>query len=148
MTAGNVSVHQRIVCTYTLCVLLGCILAFDAIAAATNARMPAETILDIGTLLRFLAGVLLAFIAYWTRGIEKRVENGEHELKQQATQISLLREQIIRDYHTKHEIEKMGVSVNNGIERLNRRLDMLVRPTHVRRQDEEHGDGWLDRGQG
>lgn len=137
--------RKQLVCTYTLCVSLGALLAFDALAATSAVRMPSESFLDLGTLLRFLAGVLLAFIAYWTRGIEKRVESSEHELKQQQTQISLMREQMLRDYITKHEIEKMHISIKESMDRMNDRLDYIIQPGPRRQNDDRSSSGYTHR---
>jgi hypothetical protein len=143
-TGKGSAFKKQLVCTYTLCVTLGALLAFDALAAS-NVRMPSESFLDLGTLLRFLAGVLLAFIAYWTRGIEKRVENAEHELKQQQTQISLMREQMLRDYITKHEIEKMHISIKESMDRMNDRLDYIIQPGPRRQNDDRGSSGYTHR---
>lgn len=129
-----------------MCVLLAGCLAFDALAQASNAQMPTNNVLDLGNLVRFLGGILLAFIAYWTRGIEKRVEATEHEQKQLQTQITLLREQMLRDYMTKHEIEKLTHEMKRATDGINSRLDFLISPTHRRRHDEASDASYLDRG--
>lgn len=139
--------HRRIVCTYTACVALAGCLVFDALAAA-GPQINTANFLDLGTLLRFLAGVLLAFIAYWTRGIEKRVENCEHELKQQQTQITLLREQMLREYLTKHELEKMHISIKESMDRMNDRLDFIIQPGQRRHGDDRSSSGYTHRDQG
>jgi hypothetical protein len=120
---------------------------FDALASA-GPQIDTANFLDLGTLLRFLAGVLLAFIAYWTRGIEKRVENTEHELKQQQTQITLLREQMLREYLTKHELEKMHISIKESMDRMNDRLDFIIQPGQRRHGDDRNSSGYTHRDQG
>lgn len=129
-----------------MCVLLAACIAFDALAQASNAQMPASNPLDLGNLVRFLGGILLAFIAYWTRGIEKRVESLEHEQKQLQTQITLLREQMLRDYMTKHEIEKLTHEMKRATDGINARLDFLIRPGQRRHHDEPGDASYLERG--
>jgi hypothetical protein len=92
-----------------------------------------------------LGGILLAFIAYWTRGIEKRTEGNEHEIKQLQTQITLMREQMLRDYMTKHEIEKFSNKVTESLDRMNDRLDYLIQPGPRRSGDRRDDAGYTHR---
>lgn len=117
---------------------------FDAAAQAQQAQAPAEPF-DINFWVRTLLGILLAFIAYWTRGLEKRVELLEHENKNVNSQIGMIREGMLRDYHTKRDTEKHWESVDTRLQHISDRLDFISRPQHRRSDDPPENKDWSRR---
>lgn len=135
--------ERRFVCLYTICVAAAGMLFADVALAQTG---PAPQQLDLGFLLRTLLGILIAIIAYYTRGVEKRVELTEHEIKQLNSQIGLLREQIYRDYESKSEMNRRWDHIEESLQGIRSRLDYMSRPQHRRSDDVD--DGGADRRSG
>lgn len=136
---------KHAICLYTACVAAAGMLMFDAAAQVQQAQAAAEAPFDINFWVRTLLGILLAFIAYWTRGLEKRVELLEHENKNINSAIGMMRENMLREYHTKRDIEKHWESVDAKLEHIQTRLDYMSRPQHRRSDDKEEERGWLER---
>jgi hypothetical protein len=126
------------ICIYTMCVACAGVLFADAAMAATAQEVPQ---LNTDFWVRTLLGILLAFIAYYTRGIEKRVELAEHEFKNINSQIGMIRESMYRDYHNKQEIERHWEQVQASLEHISNRLDFMSRPALRRADDEENDNG-------
>jgi hypothetical protein len=121
-----------------MCVACAGILFADAAMAATTQEVPQ---LNTDFWVRTLLGILLAFIAYYTRGIEKRVEMSEHEIKNINSQIGMIRESMYRDYHNKQEIEKHWEHVQASLQHISDRLDYMSRPSRTRESDDEGDTG-------
>jgi len=114
---------RGIVCIYTMSVAAAGVLFADAALAATT-TVPSELNTDFWV--RTLLGVLLAFIAYYTRGIENRVKLTEYEIKQVNTSIGMIRESMYRDYHNKQDIEKHWEQVQDELHHIAGRLDYIT----------------------
>lgn len=133
---------RKYICLYTMCVAAAGVLFADvAVAQAAQAQVQQ---LDLGFILRTLLGVLIAIIAYYTRGVEKRVELLEHELKQVNSSIGMIREQIYRDYESKAETLRRWEHLEASLQAIRSRLDYMARPQH-RRTDDEDGEGASNR---
>ena len=80
-----------------------------------------------GISLEFWAGiiftVLLALIAGYARGIEKRVSLIEFDNRHLQSQISGIREMVKGEYHPKDEVHEQIAEVKKAIDSLHRRFD-------------------------
>jgi len=114
---------RGIVCIYTMSVAAAGVLFADAALAATTTPVSE---LNTDFWVRTLLGVLLAFIAYYTRGIENRVKLTEHEIKQVNTSIGMIRESMYRDYHNKQDVERHWEQVQTELRHISGRLDHIT----------------------
>lgn len=70
--------------------------------------------------------VLLAMVAGYARGIEKRVSMVEYDNRNLQSQISGLRELVKGDYHPKDEVHDQFNEIKASIHALHRRLDFIA----------------------
>jgi hypothetical protein len=70
--------------------------------------------------------VVLALVAGYARGIEKRVAMVEFDNRQQQSKISELREMVKGDYHPKDEVHDQFSEIKSSIQALHRRLDYIA----------------------
>lgn len=100
-------------------------LASASVAARAHANGFAPEIGGIS--LEFWAGiiftVLLALIAGYARGIEKRVSLIEFDNRQLQSQISGIREMVKGEYHPKDEVHDLLAKLERNVDSLHRRFD-------------------------
>lgn len=70
--------------------------------------------------------VLLALVAGYARGIEKRVSLIEFDNRQLQSQISGIREMVKGDYHPKSEVSELLREIKDSQDSLHRRMDYFA----------------------
>lgn len=121
------------VCVQCLALFVALIAAgFTGVAYAGNG--PAG---DIGAdvWLGLFVTVTGSLLAGYTRGQErriteqdKRIASVEHDGRQQQSQISLLRETVLREHPSRHETDQHRAYVESQLNHIRERLDQITRP--------------------
>lgn len=76
--------------------------------------------------LGLLFSVLFALLGGYAKGLDSRVKALEHEQRQQASAISLIRETTAREHPTKHETAEHRRYVEEQLLHIRQRLDTLA----------------------
>jgi len=121
----------------TQCVALGlAIFAALFTGTAMAANGPAGEI-GADVWLGLFSTVIFALLAGYSKGLEKRIERMdsrvqllEHEDKQKAAAIALMRETVLREHPSRAETAEHRAHVESQLQHIRERLDFLARPHH------------------
>lgn len=71
--------------------------------------------------------VLFSVLAGYAKGLERRIEVTEFELRQQQSQINLLSERVLREHPSRVETAEHRAHVERELQGIRERLDQMTR---------------------
>jgi hypothetical protein len=87
----------------------------------------------LGLFVTIVGALLAGYVRGQDRRIsaqDKRILSGEHDFRQQQSQISLLRETVLREHPSRTETDQHRAYVESQLNHIRERLDHLTRTQH------------------